>query len=56
MPKDRSWGFWTEQKLAMLADYLPAFTTASKKAPIADKAVVHNVDGLNSAALARRTR
>jgi len=33
MPKDRSWGFWTEQKLAMLADYLPAFTTASKKAP-----------------------
>lgn len=33
MPKDRSWGFWTEQKLAMLADYLPAFTTASKRAP-----------------------
>lgn len=33
MRKDRSWGFWTEQKLAMLADYLPAFTTASKKAP-----------------------
>lgn len=33
MLKDRSWGFWTEQKLAMLADYLPAFTTASKRAP-----------------------
>lgn len=32
MPRDRTWGYWTEQKLAMLADYLPAFTTASKAA------------------------
>lgn len=32
MPKDRTWGYWTEHKLAMLADYLPAFTTASKAA------------------------
>lgn len=28
----RTWGFWTEQKLLMLADYLPAFTTASRSA------------------------
>lgn len=27
----RTWGFWTEQKLSMLAEYLPAFTKASKK-------------------------
>ena len=27
----RTWGYWTEQKLSMLAEYLPAFTTASKK-------------------------
>lgn len=32
MSKDRTWGYWTEHKLAMLTDYLPAFTTASKKA------------------------
>lgn len=30
MAKARNWGFWTEQKLQMLADYLPAFTRASK--------------------------
>lgn len=29
----RPWGFWTESKLDMLSAYLPAFTTASKKAP-----------------------
>jgi three-Cys-motif partner protein len=29
---ERPWGYWTEQKLSMLADYLPRFTTASKKA------------------------
>lgn len=28
--EDRTWGYWTEQKLAMLTDYLSAFTTASK--------------------------
>jgi three-Cys-motif partner protein len=28
----RSWGWWTEQKLDILADYLVAFTTASTKA------------------------
>lgn len=32
MAKDRTWGYWTEQKLSMLTDYLPAFTTASKSA------------------------
>lgn len=26
----RSWGYWTEAKLKLLADYLDAFTTASK--------------------------
>jgi three-Cys-motif partner protein len=26
----RTWGYWTEQKLSILADYLPAFTTASQ--------------------------
>jgi len=30
---ERPWGFWTESKLDMLPAYLPAFTTASKKAP-----------------------
>src|SRR3954451_8800773 len=25
----RSWGYWTRAKLAILADYLPAFLTAS---------------------------
>ncbi len=30
---ERPWGFWTESKLDMLLAYLPAFTTASKKAP-----------------------
>jgi len=30
---ERPWGFWTESKLDMLSAYLPAFTTASKKAP-----------------------
>jgi three-Cys-motif partner protein len=29
----RPWGFWTESKLDMLSAYLPAFTTASKRAP-----------------------
>lgn len=29
----RTWGYWTEQKLSMLAAYLPAFTTASQRAP-----------------------
>lgn len=30
----RAWGYWSEQKLSMLADYLPAFTRASsQKAP-----------------------
>jgi three-Cys-motif partner protein len=28
----RTWGWWTEQKLDVLGDYLAAFTTASKKA------------------------
>jgi three-Cys-motif partner protein len=28
----RSWGYWTEHKLNMLADYLPCFTTASSRA------------------------
>jgi len=32
MRRNRLWGFWTEQKLAMLKDYLPAFTRASKRA------------------------
>jgi three-Cys-motif partner protein len=27
----RTWGYWTEQKLSMLAAYLPAFSTASQK-------------------------
>jgi three-Cys-motif partner protein len=30
---ERPWGFWTESKLDMLSAYLPAFTTASKRAP-----------------------
>jgi three-Cys-motif partner protein len=30
VPKTRDWGYWTEQKLQMLNDYLPAFTTACK--------------------------
>ena len=29
-PKRRSWGYWTEAKLGLLADYLDAFTTATK--------------------------
>jgi three-Cys-motif partner protein len=29
---ERSWGYWTEHKLSMLADYLPRFTTASSRA------------------------
>lgn len=29
----RSWGFWTQAKLKILADYLPAFLTASKRSP-----------------------
>lgn len=29
---ERPWGFWTESKLDMLSAYLPAFTTASKRA------------------------
>jgi three-Cys-motif partner protein len=29
----RLWGYWTEQKLSILAAYLPAFTTASRSAP-----------------------
>lgn len=30
----RAWSYWTEQKLAMLAEYLPRFTTTAKnKAP-----------------------
>lgn len=28
----RGWGYWTEAKLDILSNYLPAFTTASKKA------------------------
>jgi three-Cys-motif partner protein len=28
----RSWGWWTEQKLDILGDYLAAFTTACKRA------------------------
>jgi len=28
---ERPWGYWTEQKLSMLADYLPCFTTAASK-------------------------
>lgn len=31
---ERPWGYWTEQKLAVRADYLPRFTTASKRAAI----------------------
>lgn len=31
MARARDWGFWTEQKLQMLADYLPAFTRASQR-------------------------
>ncbi|MGH3775422.1 MAG: three-Cys-motif partner protein TcmP [Pseudonocardiaceae bacterium] len=30
---ERPWGFWTQSKLDMLSAYLPAFTTASKRAP-----------------------
>jgi three-Cys-motif partner protein len=30
----KSWGWWTEQKLDILADYLAGFTTASKRAGI----------------------
>jgi three-Cys-motif partner protein len=30
---ERPWGFWTESKLDMLSAYLPAFTTACKRAP-----------------------
>ncbi|MGW3352099.1 three-Cys-motif partner protein TcmP [Nonomuraea rubra] len=30
----RDWGWWTEQKLDILSDYLSAFTTASKRAGI----------------------
>jgi hypothetical protein len=26
----RSWGYWTQAKLAILRDYLPAFLHASK--------------------------
>jgi three-Cys-motif partner protein len=33
MPAERPWGFWTESKLDMLSAYLPAFTTASTRAP-----------------------
>jgi three-Cys-motif partner protein len=29
-PAGRSWGYWTEAKLAILHDYLPAFLNASK--------------------------
>ena len=29
---ERPWGFWTESKLDMLQAYMPAFTTASKRA------------------------
>jgi three-Cys-motif partner protein len=29
---ERPWGYWTEQKLSMLSDYLPRFTTASRRA------------------------
>lgn len=29
----RTWGYWTEQKLSVLAAYLPAFTTASQRSP-----------------------
>src|SRR5918993_661745 len=29
----RTWGYWTEQKLSMLSDYLPAFTRASQRSP-----------------------
>ncbi|HEY5877564.1 MAG TPA: three-Cys-motif partner protein TcmP [Nakamurella sp.] len=32
MTKNRQWGYWTEHKLDMLSQYLPAFTTASKGA------------------------
>jgi three-Cys-motif partner protein len=32
MAKNREWGYWTEQKLEMLSEYLPAFTKASKSA------------------------
>lgn len=30
--RNREWGYWTEQKLEMLAEYLPAFAKASKSA------------------------
>lgn len=30
----RDWGYWTEQKLEMLREYLPRFTQASKKAKV----------------------
>ena len=29
---ERSWGYWTEQKLEILTEYLPAFTKASQRA------------------------
>lgn len=29
----RTWGYWTEQKLSMLAEYLAAFTKASQRSP-----------------------
>lgn len=29
---ERTWGFWTRDKLDILSEYLPAFTTASKRA------------------------
>ncbi len=32
MVAKRGWGYWTEAKLDILSNYLPAFTTASKKA------------------------
>lgn len=33
MHEQRSWGFWTENKLEMLRSYLPQFLTASKGLP-----------------------
>jgi three-Cys-motif partner protein len=30
---DRTWGYWTEAKLDILAEYLPCFTKASRKSP-----------------------
>jgi three-Cys-motif partner protein len=30
---ERTWGFWTRDKLDILSEYLPAFTTASRRAP-----------------------